>query len=186
MPREIYAFEVPERFIAGTVGSPGERIFYLQAVKGSRIISVILEKNQVALLCERLDALLDQVIDSDLTARELIPKKFREETLDLEPLATPVAAEFRVGTIAIGFNNAKALITIEAHQDTAGLDVPDIESTSEEGPNLLRVRVTPEVARNFAERGRRLVAAGRPPCPFCQLPLEPQGHICPRANGYRR
>lgn len=186
MARQILTYENPDRFIVGTVGQPGERVFYLQAKKQSSITSVILEKTQVALLCERLDALLDQVRQSDLGASLDIPERWTDSKMDLLPLDTPLNEEFRVGTIAIGFNNTKGLITIEAHQDAGAADVPDLEADDGEGPNLLRVRIKPSYARNFAERGRRLVAAGRPPCPFCQLPLDPSGHICPRANGYRR
>lgn len=186
MARQIYLYEIPDRFIAGTVGSPGERTFYLQAEKGSEITSVILEKTQVALLCERMDALLDQLKDKSGIAEIQIPDIYNDQSIDLKPLSSPVVEEFRVGTITIGFNSVKNLITIEAHQDFQGLDVPDLESNQAEGPDLLRVRISPQQARDFAERGRRLVAAGRPPCPFCQQPLEPRGHICPRANGYRR
>lgn len=186
MSREVFLFENPERFISGTVGSPGERTFFLQVKKDNSIISVALEKTQVALLCERMDALLDQLLDKDETNYERIPEFFDQTSLDLKPLDSPVTEEFRVGTITIGYNASKELVTVEAHQDSQGLDVPDLESNQEIGPNLLRVRITPQMARNFAERGRRLVAAGRPPCPFCQLPLDPRGHICPRANGYMR
>lgn len=186
MARQIYLYELPERFISGTIGSPGERTFYLQAEKGSSITSVVLEKTQVALLCERMDALLDQLQDNADPADTYIPDTHNEQSIDLLPLSSPVVEEFRVGTITIGFNSSKNLITIEAHQDYEGLDVPDLESSQEDGPNVLRVRISPQQARDFAELGRRLVAAGRPPCPFCQLPLEPSGHICPRANGYRR
>ena len=186
MARQVLTYENPDRFIVGTVGQPGERIFYLQAKKQTSITSVILEKTQVSLLCERLDALLDQIKQSEIGASLEIPGTWQEVDLDLLPLDTPLNEEFRVGTIAIGFNNNKKLITIEAHQDAGAADVPDLETDDGEGPNLLRVRISPRYARSFAERGRRLVAAGRPPCPFCQLPLDPTGHICPRANGYRR
>ncbi|MGA0078768.1 MAG: DUF3090 domain-containing protein [Candidatus Nanopelagicales bacterium] len=186
MSRQINTFENPERFIVGTVGQPGERIFYLQVKSQMSVFSVALEKTQVSLLCERLDALLDQIKQSDLGATVEIPDTWQQAEIDLLPLETPVNEEFRVGTIAIGFNSNKGLVTIEAHQDNGSREVPDLEVDDLDGPNLLRVRVSPSYARNFAERGRRLVAAGRPPCPFCQLPLDPFGHICPRANGYRR
>jgi uncharacterized repeat protein (TIGR03847 family) len=48
------------------------------------------------------------------------------------------------------------------------------------------VRLTPQAARVFIERARRVVAAGRPPCPLCGQPLDPAGHLCPRHNGYHR
>ena len=65
-------------------------------------------------------------------------------------------------------------------------EIPDLAVNEGDGPDTLRVWMAPANARAFAERARTVVAAGRPPCPFCSQPLDPQGHICPRANGYRR
>jgi uncharacterized repeat protein (TIGR03847 family) len=186
MARQVFLYENPERFISGTVGTPGERTFYLQVKKGNLVTSVALEKTQVSLLCERMDALIDQLMDKDGSSEMFIPENFDQNTIDLLPLESPVNEEFRVGTITIGYNATKELITIEAHEDSQGSDVPDLESNQTSGPDLLRIRISLQFARNFCERGRRLVAAGRPPCPFCQLPLDPKGHICPRANGYLR
>ena len=59
-------------------------------------------------------------------------------------------------------------------------------SDADEGPDTLRVRITAEAAQAFITRAQRVVAAGRPPCPLCSLPLDPEGHICPRQNGHRR
>ena len=61
----------------------------------------------------------------------------------------------------------------------------DVDEDVEEGPDVLRVRITAAEARSFVERARRVVCAGRPPCPLCGLPLDPAGHVCPRQNGYR-
>src|SRR4029450_5682280 len=58
MSHQVYSFEPPERFVAGTVGQPGERTFFLQARGGGRLISVVLEKVQVSLLAEKLEELL--------------------------------------------------------------------------------------------------------------------------------
>src|SRR4051812_44560006 len=101
MPRQVYAFEPPERFVAGTVGQPGERTFYLQASGGGRTVSVVLEKLQVAILAERLGELLDEA------ARRLgaeIPD-LPQDALDLEPLITPLDEEFRVGTLGLAWDN---------------------------------------------------------------------------------
>jgi uncharacterized repeat protein (TIGR03847 family) len=178
MPRQVYAFEPPERFIAGTVGQPGERTFYLQASGGGRTVSVILEKMQVAVLAERLGELLDEA------ARRLgadIPE-IPPEALDLEPLTTPLDEEFRVGTLGLAWDGADSTVIVEA---TA--TAPDgEEETPDEDLDVLRVRLTPAATRAFVARALRLVAAGRPSCPFCGQPLDPAGHICPRQNGYRR
>ena len=182
MPRQIHLFEDPQRFIVGTVGQPGERTFYLQAVAGPRVVSVALEKAQVSLLAERVDQLLDEAVRSNGVSIDGV------DALDMDPLAMPLMEEFRVGAMALGWDAGRERIIVEAHAQVEDdrIDIPDLDDDVSEGPDTLRVRMTAEAGRAFAERARVVVAAGRPPCPFCDLPLDPIGHICPRANGYRR
>lgn len=187
MSRTVYLFDEPERFVVGTVGLPGERQFYLQAKDGGRIVAVTLEKQQANLLAERLEALLDEVQrrSSDSAA---IPAIVDPENADTAPLEAPVTAEFTVGALGLGWNAETSMIVIEAHEytDESG-EVPDLEDDGDEdAPDLLRVRLTGTQARAFVARTYAVVSAGRPPCPFCDLPLDPSGHICPRSNGYRR
>lgn len=181
MPRIVHTFDNPERFVAGTVGVPGERTFFLQARSGARTISVSLEKQQVALLAERLVELLDQVARAeDIEISYLGPA-------DLEPLDNPIQEEFRVGTLALGWNTQSQQVIIEAHAATESFeDVADLEEDSLDGPDLLRVRLVGSAATAFCMRANAVVSAGRPPCPLCAEPLDQQGHICPRANGYLR
>ena len=106
---------------------------------------------------------------------------------DLEPLYNPIQEEFRVGTLALGWNTQSQQVIIEAHAATDSFeDVADLEEDSLDGPDLLRVRLVGSVATAFCMRANAVVAAGRPPCPLCTQPLDQQGHICPRANGYLR
>jgi uncharacterized repeat protein (TIGR03847 family) len=108
---------------------------------------------------------------------------------DLDPLEQPVLEDFRVGTMALAWDGEAERVVIEAQAVTEDADeqasIPD-DDAAEDGPDLLRVRLTGAQARAFAKRALAVVAAGRPPCPFCGLPLDPAGHICPRQNGYRR
>jgi len=181
MSRIVHVFDNPERFVAGTVGVPGDRTFFLQARNGSRIVSVSLEKEQVALLADRLNELLNQVAAAEGVVTEYFGPA------DLEPLDNPISEEFRVGTLALGWNSNSQRVIIEAHAVTESFDdVPDLEEDSEDGPDVIRVRVSGNYARGFATRALSVVSAGRPPCPLCEQPLDPRGHICPRANGYRR
>jgi uncharacterized repeat protein (TIGR03847 family) len=196
MPRQVYSFEPPERFIAGTVGEPGDRTFYLQASGGGRVVSVALEKVQVALLAERLAELLDE-------ARRRLGAQVPDGAPELEdsaPLDTPIEEEFRVGTLGLAWEGDSATVVIEAtaEGDTPELETDDeeeleaaaiaaaVESDEDDTRDVLRVRISPAAARAFISRAERVVAAGRPPCPLCGLPLDPEGHICPRHNGYRR
>jgi uncharacterized repeat protein (TIGR03847 family) len=184
--RQVFSFDPPDRFVAGTVGVPGERTFYLQARGGGRVVSVALEKMQVAVLAERLGQLLDQV-----RRRLGEPAGAAAEGLgeDTDPLDNPVEEEFRVGTLALAWDAEAQVVTIEAHAVTEGEEeeeVPEPLSDTETGPDVLRVRIPPSAARSFVARAERVVAAGRPPCPLCGQPLDPAGHTCPRQNGHRR
>jgi len=194
MTHQVHAFEPPERFVAGTVGEPGDRTFFLQARGGGRVVSVALEKVQVSLLAEKLEELLTEA--SRRFGVEL-PDAPVLAVHDNEPLDTPVDEEFRVGTLGLAFDVDSTTVVIEAIEagegdaevDLGAEDDPeDDEDEDEPDDDLdrLRVRLTPEATREFIDRARRVVAAGRPPCPLCGQPLDPAGHLCPRHNGYHR
>jgi len=190
MTHQVFAFEPPERFVAGTVGPPGERTFYLQARGGGRLVSVVLEKVQVSLLAEKLEELLAEA--HQRFALELPPASLSPP--DNEPLETPVDEEFRVGTLGLAFDVENNTIIIEAIavDETAEPLAEEDEEEATEIPAIsdeldrLRVRLTPAAVRDFIDRARRVVAAGRPPCPLCGQPLDTSGHLCPRHNGYHR
>ncbi len=187
MTRQFFQYDPVERFVAGTVGQPGERTFFLQARTGSSITSVVCEKQQVALLAERLNELLDEVNrrSDDENPVPVGPSG----ALDLEPLESPIDEEFRIGAMALGWNGERDRVVLELHavaDDESVIPDLDEDTATDDAPDCLRVRMTGQQARDFAARASALVVAGRPPCPFCHLPLEPSGHICPRANGYRR
>ncbi len=110
MARAIHVFRTPDRFVAGTVGQPGNRTFYLQAVHDKRVISVILEKQQVAVLAERIAALLTEINRRFGTP---IPPDTGEVD-DLLPLVTPVDAEFRVGTMGLGWDSEAQTVVVGA------------------------------------------------------------------------
>jgi uncharacterized repeat protein (TIGR03847 family) len=183
MSRVIHVFRTPDRFVAGTVGEPGDRAFYLQAVDDAKVISVLLEKEQVSVLAERLTSLLDEVarrFGAEIPAESDHPD-------DTEPLTTPVEQEFRVGTMGLGWDAESQAIVVELLAVTEEeVDESVVLDDTEEGPDAVRVFLSPEQARAFAARAERVVSAGRKPCPLCTEPLEPGAHICPRQNGYRR
>ncbi|MFM9033982.1 MAG: DUF3090 domain-containing protein [Mycobacterium sp.] len=182
MARSIHVFRTPDRFIAGTVGQPGNRTFFLQAVHDNRVISVMCEKQQVAVLADRIGALLDEV-----HRRFGTPLPPKTDVEDLGPLITPIDAEFRVGTMGLGWDAEAQSVVVEllAVSDDA-FDASVILDDAEEGPDAVRVFLSPESAQQFADRSHRVISAGRPPCPLCDEPLDPGGHLCVRSNGYRR
>jgi uncharacterized repeat protein (TIGR03847 family) len=195
MSRRVYSFDSPDSFVAGAVGQPGQRTFYLQASKGSQVVSVALEKAQVAILAERLATLL---------------LALRQGGVDIEDgpdsaeprLAEPVVEQFRVGTLTLGWDSDRERVVIEARELTEDdvaedLDDPEAEegeevedepgfvaSDLEDGPDLVRVQLDPNAALEFATGALAVVQAGRPPCPYCGEPLDPTGHFCARRNGH--
>jgi len=183
MPRAIHVFRTPDRFVAGTVGTPGNRTFYLQAVHDARVISVVLEKQQVAVLAERIGALLVEI--NRRFGTPLPPET--ADVDDLNPLVTPVDAEFRVGTMGLGWDAEAQTVVVELLAVTeTEFDASVVLDDAEDGPDAVRVFLTPESARQFANRSVRVISAGRPPCPLCDEPLDAEGHICVRLNGYKR
>jgi uncharacterized repeat protein (TIGR03847 family) len=180
----VFSYDPPERFVAGTVGEPGERTFYLQASGGGRVTSVLLEKVQVSLLAERLDELLDEVLRRS-GGQAPIPAAAPAALADDGPLEMPLLEEFRVGAIALAWDGEDQRVVIEAHEESDSPVEPLADDIPEDGPGVLRVRITAGAARAFSQRAQRLVQQGRPPCPLCGLPLDAEGHICPRQNGHR-
>jgi uncharacterized repeat protein (TIGR03847 family) len=208
MARQLFDYDPPERFVAGTVGEPGSRTFFLQARSGTRLVSVALEKTQVSILAELVDELLDEVLRRSGGSAP-VPAMAPADAEDNEPLETPIEEEFRVGAMSLAWEVEAQRVVIECYSegltpeddtgddddDAAGDELPGAadppaepvaEPEAEEDGAVLRVTLTGAAARAFSKRALAVVAAGRPPCPFCTGPLDPDGHICPRANGYRR
>jgi uncharacterized repeat protein (TIGR03847 family) len=182
MPRRLFIFDPPERFVAGTIGEPGQRTFYLQARAGARIVSVALEKVQVAVLAERLGALLDELDRRGLADAAAAGGPATDGASSLDE---PINEVFRAGTLSLGWDVDDDVVVIEARaQGDEDDETPEeVADDDPDGPDLVRVRLTASDARVFVERAVAVVASGRPPCPLCGQPLDPQGHLCPRRNG---
>ena len=185
-----HTFDDPDRFVTGTLGEPGARVFYLQARQDNRIVSVVVEKEQVRAMADHFESTLDQLqrMDPGLP----IPPS-RDTARDLHPLELPLVEEFRVSSIGIGwdpsvgrfFIELSSLAETEADDDEPA-DLLGVVTDAPDPDESLTVLLTPEQARDFIPRARYFVQAGRPPCPFCHQPIDADGHICPRADGYRR
>ena len=167
-----HVFTNPERCIAGTIGEPGERAFFVQARNKGRVISVALEKAQVQAIANRIELIVSEVRKSNpLISVTPLP-------VDDAPLETPVDEEFQVGAISLAWNDLEQFIAFELYE------LEDDEQEAE--GQVLEINFSLGMAIAFAQRSKALVNAGRLPCPFCSIPIDPRGHLCPRANGYRR
>jgi uncharacterized repeat protein (TIGR03847 family) len=188
MPPVIHTYDPPERFVAGTVGEPGQRTFFLQARSGSRVTSVALEKQQVLVLATRIDELLDEVMNTGATGT--VPAVAPLDLEDADPLEQPIDEEFRAGTMTLSWDTTDERIVVEVfpftEESVVSPDQPEEEIEEPEPEEMLVVRLPAGLARAFSKRAQAVVAAGRQPCPFCGNPLDPEGHLCPRANGFKR
>ena len=159
------SFEIPDvdHLTAGAIGPPGQRIFYLQAGQGSQVVSLRLEKSQVAALVAYLAGML-----ADMPPPGDVPSTGMD-------LIEPVVAEWVVASLGVTYDEEADRVVIMA------------EELVEEGEEAARARIsaTRERVAALSVRGAEAVAAGRPPCPLCGLPLDADGHTCPRLNGHR-
>jgi len=174
MSSQQWSFDQPDRFIVGTIGAPGEREFYFQIRQKNILVSLATEKSQATALAERISTIIREIKKSaPLSAVNPAP-------VDDLPLELPLDSEFVVGAIGIAFDPSQLEIEISFRAEDA-YEVEDEDS----GP-LVEIHLDLSMALAFAQRTMALVAAGRPLCPFCISPIDPRGHLCPRANGYRR
>ena len=167
-----FEFTTPTRFVAGTVGEPGERAFYLQIRDSSRLFSVAVEKAQVQAMVSRLEVMIAEIRKSNpLMTVEKLPT-------DDAPLESPIDSEFQIGAMSLAWDEDSKLIRVEL------FELEDDEEDSE--GEVVAVNISLAMATAFTVRSKAVVNAGRLPCPFCGIPIDPRGHLCPRANGYRR
>ena len=174
MNSQRWSFDQPDRFIVGTIGAPGEREFYFQVRQKNILVSLATEKSQAMALAERITTIIREIKKSaPLSAVNPAP-------IDDQPLELPLDSEFIVGAIGIAFDPSLLEIEISFRGENE-----DENEDDDSGP-AVEVHLDLSMALAFAQRTMALVAAGRPLCPFCTSPIDPKGHLCPRANGYRR
>lgn len=164
----------------GAVGEPGARAFYIQARTESAQLTVLVEKEQVDLLAREAVSFLDRIAD-----------EYPEDAIALPPamasLREPTVPLFRARLIGLGFDPERELVLIELRERPADEEeeppAPPADDVDEDTDGYVaRIYATRPQVRAMAARGIEIVAAGRPPCPLCEMPMDPAGHRCPRWN----
>lgn len=177
----IRTFDSLDRFTVGTVGMPGERTFYIQFRASNALLSFSLEKSQVAVLSERLRHMVKEIKATNPLLAHI------EKSKDSLPLDTPIEDEFRVGSMAIFFDSDSEKIQLDLRELNQNSDEEEDDDLFEDGDvEIVRLFITIGQALTFSARSELILGAGRAQCPFCGFPINPTGHICARANGYRR
>lgn len=167
-----------QRLGAGAVGEPGARAFYVQAGNADTELTVLVEKEQVALLATEAVAFLDRLADEYPEDQVILPPAVAELRESTVPL-------FRARLIGLGFDPERELVLIELREHASDDDEADEARPTdpeEEAGYVARIYATRPQVRAMAAHGAEVVDAGRPPCPLCGMAMDPAGHRCPRWN----
>lgn len=170
---QVYDLNPVDRITTDAIGEPGQRVFYIQGRKGSRLLTVVCEKEHVAGLAHAIEQVLVSLAGGDADA-VVDPDPDVEGNMDLEYPLEPV---FRAGQVNLGYDQVAEKLVVVVYERLA-----DQDSRS---PAVARFWATPAQMRAFGIRGQEIVAAGRPRCTMCGEPIGPEGHFCPRKNGHR-
>lgn len=178
MPTRVHEFSWPDRVVIGTIGLPGARTFYLQVRAGAQIVSIALEKQQSAVLAEKIDEMLDELITVDGNPFS-VPTGTPIELVDNDPLEPPLE-QFRTGAMTLDWDPTTAQIVVEAYPltDDDTEDDEPLDGIGTKETEMMLVRMPVGTARAFAKRTREIVGAGRPICPRCGYPMDADGHEC--------
>jgi uncharacterized repeat protein (TIGR03847 family) len=173
MPDEVFDLNPVDRITADAIGEPGRRVFYLQARKEHRLITLICEKEHVAALAMATEQVLLSLVDGDADA-VVEPDPAIDGGMELEYPLDPV---FRAGQVNLGYDQVSSRLVVIAYE----LQEEDDLAT----PSVARFWATQAQMRALSIHGQEVVAAGRPTCAMCGEPIDPEGHFCPRRNGHR-
>ena len=157
-----------DRITTDAVGPSGDRTFYLQARKGSELVTVVVEKQQVQLLSASILEILARVGKETGVGPD-------EEEMELEE---PIDPMWRAGRLSIGYLDERELLLLEVEE------LVDEEEEPEREGQRLRLWATPEQMLSLSRHGALVCARGRPTCQFCGNPMEADGHVCPAMNGH--
>lgn len=161
-----------DRFVSGAIGPAGDRVFYLQATEGDDVVSLRLEKQQVAALAEYLAGILADLPTPD----EIVAAD--------SDLVEPVIAEWVVGSLAVAYDEGEDRVLIVAEELLPEADDDELADVLDTAPSTARLHVTRAQVAHFVRHAVDLVMAGRPACPLCGRPMDPEGHVCPKTNGH--
>ncbi|MEX0846553.1 MAG: DUF3090 domain-containing protein [Ilumatobacteraceae bacterium] len=166
-----FDFDDVDSFTVGAIGQPGQRTFLLQARRGRERVTVKCEKQQAAAIADYLRKVLN----------DLPPAEDRPMPSSLE-LAAPLDAAFILGPVGLGYERANDRVLVQLDEIVAVDEDGEPDPEALEDRSRVRVLLTRGQVEAFCEQADQLVAAGRPPCRWCSLPIDPDGHLCPRMN----
>jgi uncharacterized repeat protein (TIGR03847 family) len=156
------------------IGQPGKRVFYLQGWQGERTVTLIVEKLQIQSLAIGLEQFLAEIHEKFPDLPEAV-SEYQEEQMRIHP---PVDPLFRVGEIGLGYDAESDLLVLVVREVVA-------EGGDPEETGVVRFWCTRSQLRAMAHWGMEVASRGRPLCPQCGEPVDPEGHFCPKKNGHK-
>ena len=165
-----------DRITADAVGEPGLRTFYLQARRGTDLVTLIVEKEQVRLLAASVLDLLATIGLETGTGPE-------EDEMDLEQ---PFEPRWRAGRLSIGYEEDSDQFLLEIEEFQPELEDDDPRSLLLGDPETVRLLATREQMFALSRHGAEVAQRGRPTCQYCGNPMDPEGHACPAMNGHSK
>lgn len=175
------------------IGQPGKRVFYIQAWQNTRTITLIVEKIQIQSLAVALEQFLAE-IQTRYPELPEAPGDYEEDRMHIRP---PVDPMFRVGELGLGYDADNDLVVLVAREMVAEAGEEEDEAGGESSPasedpsgaaddaRVVRFWCTRAQLRAMCRWGMEVAARGRPICPQCGEPIDPQGHFCPKKNGHK-
>jgi len=156
------------------IGQPGKRVFYIQGWQGERTVTLIVEKIQIQSLAVGLEQFLAEINEKYPDLPEA-SADFVEEQMRIHP---PVDPLFRVGELGLGYDTENDLVVLITREL-----VP--ESDDAEDASVVRFWCKRAQIRAMCHWGMEVASRGRPTCPQCGQPMDPEGHFCPKKNGHQ-
>lgn len=187
--RVCFIHNPADALIVGSIGDPGERQFFIQVFSASGINTVALGKAQLEALVERFEELLRELKRQKLASMEVLSKNPEVESAELQ---YPVEEDFQAGIMGITWEPDIERISLEIQEisdQEEFADLVQVETDTSEfefPPDILQAIIEIAQVRAFLKSARKVIDSGRDSCPFCGLPIDLTGHLCPRANGYKR
>lgn len=173
MPEFSHDIDPVDRITVGTVGQPGQRTFYLQARRGRQTLSLVMEKEQVGALASALEQLLENLAEKN----PLLSTSEDNIVLGRMDLDEPIEEAFRIGQLGLGYDEGRDILVIIAQELGSGEEGEELDTA--------RLTFTRDQGRSLALHGSEIINQGRPRCPQCGEPMNPEGHFCVKKNGHR-
>jgi len=174
MPRFEIDVDPVDHITADAIGKPGQRVFYIQAWQDQRTVTVLIEKFQLQSLSVGVEQFLAEV-SRQAPELEDVSGDYIEDQMRINP---PVDPLFRVGEVGLGFEKDRDRVVLQTRELLT-------EDEEPESAAVVRFWCTREQIRKMARWGAEVVTRGRPMCPQCGAPMEPEGHFCPKKNGHK-